>query len=88
MTEQNALRHYISKAHKVKKRKNYEEMCKLYNEAGRIIDVPLCENCPCEDFGMCGLRFKKIPAEELVINYCFDSFIVGMEKMLKWLQSW
>lgn len=26
MTEQNALRHYISKAHKVQKRQNFEEM--------------------------------------------------------------
>ena len=87
MTEQNALRHYISKAKKVRKRNDYSEMCKIYSEASEIIDVDYCYKCSQDDFGYCGLRKDKISNEERFMKYCFDGFIRDMEYMLNNLRG-
>ena len=82
MTEQNALRHYISKAKKAKQRNNFKEMWKLYSQATKIIDVDYCYKCPYEDFGYCRLRKSHISEEEKFIKHCFDGFIKEMENVL------
>lgn len=87
MTEQNALRHYMSKAKKARKRNNYSEMWKIYSDATRIIDVDYCYKCSQDDFGYCGLRREKISNEEIFMKYCFDGFIRDMEYMLNELQK-
>ena len=87
MTEQNALRHYLSKAKKARKRNNYSEMWKIYSDATRIIDVDYCYKCSQDDFGYCGLRREKISNEEQFMKYCFDGFIRDMEYMLNELQK-
>lgn len=87
MTEQNALRHYISKAHKVQKRQNFEEMYSLYSEATKYINVDFCYKCVNDDFGYCGLRRKKTTWVERFTKYCFDGFIRDMEHELKCLQN-
>ena len=86
MTEQNALRHYISMAYKARKRQNYDEMHKLFSEATGIIDVDYCFKCSQDDFGYCGLRREKISHEEMFMKYCFDGFIRDMEHSLKDIQ--
>lgn len=83
MTEQNALRHYISKAKKARKRNDYSEMWKIYSEATEIIDINYCHKCLYDDFGYCGLRNNKISNKEIFIKYCFDGFIRNMEEKLK-----
>ena len=87
MTEQNALRHYISKAKKAKNRQNYEEMHKLYSEATGILDIDYCFQCSQDDFGYCGLRREKISQEDMFMKYCFDGFIRDMEYSLKDIQG-
>lgn len=87
MTEQNALRHYISKSKKARKRNNYLEMWKIYLEATEIIDVDYCCKCSQDDFGYCGLRKDKISNEERFMKYCFDGFIRDMEYMLNNLRG-
>ena len=87
MTEQNALRHYISKAHKTRKRQNYEEMHRLYSEVTGIIDVDYCYKCIQDDFGYCGLRRSHISHEERFMKYCFDVFIRDMEHQLEKLRK-
>lgn len=87
MTEQNALRHYISKAKKARKGNDYSEMWKIYSEATEIIDVDYCYKCSQDDFGYCGLRKDKISNEERFMNYCFDGFIRDMEFMLNNLRE-
>lgn len=87
MTEQNALRHYISKAKKARKRNNYSEMWKIYSEATGIIDVDCCYKCIQDDFGYCGLRRSHISNEERFMKYCFDGFIRDMEYMLNNLRG-
>ena len=87
MTEQNALRHYLSKAKKARKRNNYTEMWKIYSDATRIIDVDYCYKCSQDDFGYCGLRRDKISNEERFMKYCFDGFVRDMEYMLCELQK-
>lgn len=87
MTEQNALRHYISKAHKVRKRQNFEEMYALYSEATKYINIDFCFKCMHDDLGYCGLRHKEITDAERFIKYCFDGFIRDMEHELKRLQN-
>ena len=49
MAEQNALRHYISKAVKAKKRVNFEEMHKIYNDANKELNINLCRKCIMDD---------------------------------------
>lgn len=83
MTEKNALRHYLSKAIKEKKRNNYEEMWKLYCEATRILEIDYCYKCSMDDFGYCGLRRMKITDEERFCKYCFDGFIRDMKNQLE-----
>ena len=87
MTEQNALRHYISKAKKARKRNDYSEMWKIYSEATKITYVDYCYKCPHDDFGYCGLRKDKILNEERFMKYCFDGFIRDMEYMLNDLRG-
>ena len=87
MTEQNALRHYISKAKKARKRNDYSEMWKIYSEATEIIDVDYCYKCSQDDFGYCGLRKDRISNEERFTKYCFDGFIRDMEYMLNNLRG-
>ena len=87
MTEQNALRHYLSKAKKARKRNNHSEMWKIYSDATMIIDVDYCYKCSQDDFGYCGLRREKISNEERFMKYCFDGFIRDMEYMLNELQK-
>lgn len=87
MTYQNALRHYISKAYKARKRQNYDEMRTLFSEAIGIIDVDYCFKCSQDDFGYCGLRREKISHEEMFMKYCFDGFIRDMEYSLKDIQG-
>ncbi len=82
MTEKNALRHYLSKAYKAKKRQNYDEMWNLYCEATRILDIDVCYKCSQDDLGYCGLRRSNISDEEKFVKYCFDGFIRDMENML------
>ena len=78
MTEQNALRHYISKAVKAKKRGNFEEMYKIYNDAHKELNINLCRKCVMDDIGYCGLRRSHISFQDKFIRYCFQSFIDGM----------
>lgn len=87
MTEQNALRHYISKAKKSKCRNNFEEMWELYSQATKILHVDYCYKCHYEDFGYCGLRKSYTSEEEKFIKHCFDGFIKEMEDMLNEMQS-
>lgn len=83
MTEKNALRHYLSKAYKAKKRQDYDEMWKLYCKATRILDIDYCYKCIQDDFGQCGLRRSNISENEKFVKYCFDGFIRDMENMLE-----
>lgn len=78
MTEQNALRHYISKAVKVKKHGNFEEMHKIYNDAHKELNINLCRKCIMDDIGYCALRRSHISFQDKFIKYCFQSFIDGM----------
>ena len=87
MTEQNALRHYISKAKKLRKNHNYETMQKLYSEATEIINIDCCHKCSQDDFGYCNLRNSDISNEDKFIKYCFDGFIRNMENELHRLMS-
>ena len=85
MTEKNALRHYLAKAKKAKKRNNYEEMRNIYEDATNILDVDICYKCPQDDLGYCGLRGNRssLTWEEIFQKYCFDGFIRDMEHMLE-----
>lgn len=87
MTEQNALRYYISKAYKVKKRQNYEEMRKLWTDSTKVIDVDWCFRCIQDDFGYCGLRRGKMSEKERFMKYCFEGWIRNMEQDLAELQG-
>lgn len=87
MTEQNALRHFISKAYKVKKRQDYEEMRKLWINSTKVIDVDYCYKCSQDDFGYCGLRGGKMSEKEQFMKYCFDGWIKNMERDLAELQG-
>lgn len=84
MTEKNALRHYLSRARKVRERNDYDEMRRLYNEALDVIDVDICYKCSEDDFGYCGLRGNRstLSEEEKFKTYCFNGFIRDMEHML------
>lgn len=87
MTEQNALRHYISKAYKVRKRQKFEEMYSLWHEAAGCIEIYCCYKCEHDDFGYCGLRHIGISEEERFKKYCFNGFVRYMENELKFLQN-
>lgn len=87
MTEQNALRHYISKAYKVRKRQKFEEMYSLWHEAAGCIEIYYCDKCEHDDFGYCGLRHIGISEEEKFKKYCFNGFVKYMENELKFLQN-
>lgn len=82
MTEQNALRYYLSRAKKAKIRKDYNEMWNLYSEATRVLNIDYCFKCSQDDFGYCGLRGSNILQEEIFVKYCFDGFIRDMENSL------
>lgn len=87
MTEQNALRHFISKAYKVKERQNYEEMQKLWSDSTKAIDMDYCYKCSQDDFGYCGLRGGKMSNEEMFMTYCFNGWIKNMERDLAELEG-
>ncbi len=87
MTEQNALRHYISKAYKSQKRQEFEEMQLLWREAAGCIDIYCCDKCQYDDFGYCGLRHTDISEEEKFKKYCFNGFVRYMEDELKHLKN-
>ena len=87
MTEQNALRHYISKAYKVRKRQKFEEMYSLWHEAAGCMEIYYCYKCEHDDFGYCGLRHTNISEEDKFKKYCFNGFVKYMENELKFLQN-
>ena len=82
MTEQNALRHYISKAKKAQKKQNLQEMKMLIEEATKILTIGFCYKCNYDDFGYCALRNSDIQEEEKFKKYCFLAVIKEMEDML------
>lgn len=82
MTEKNALRHYLSKAKKAKKRNNLDEMKKIYSDATKILTIDFCYKCQNDDIGYCGLRHSNLSWDEIFQKFCFDGFIRDMEQML------
>jgi hypothetical protein len=88
MTKQNAIRHYLSKARKAKKRNNFDEMWKIYCDFSKLYDTDFCYKCEMDDTGYCYFRGKNaISQEERFKKYCFDGFIRSLERQMIDLQA-
>lgn len=62
-------------------------MRKLWSDSTKIIDVDWCFKCVQDDFGYCGLRGEKMSDEEQFMTYCFNGWVVNMERDLAELQG-
>lgn len=84
MTHQNAVRHYLSKARKIEKSGTYEEKQELINKiyGEYSLDIAVCDDCCCEDFGVCALRHEKnLSKQDKMDRFCFKALIKQLEKM-------
>lgn len=94
-TEQNSLRHFISKAENLLEltksgdEEAYARIKELYSESTYEIEVDKCQKCPADDFGYCAYRgdyAKTISKKEHDI-LCFEGWIKNMSKDLAEMQE-